>query len=589
MSIFSKVPVRKPKLTPHSFRHSVKTSTQFGFEMPTFLQKAVPGDIYYGNQAHKLDTAPLATKLMQEFRVKMETFFVPTRIMWKQFEEFFVEEENEIIHPYVNPNLFYNVLASSLNQFFDFADGVNVGVIAQAAVGPKSLWWSVYGNTLNKVSKNLDALRLYAYFFVMKEYYWDENLQDFFIDYFDVDRFKSVYQQAAGNMTTFFTTWFASWVYYHLTGEWGNISSKFEINATNVDTAKMYARGFVFRGYPKDYFVGSLPWKQKGNTVYIPSSQQSEIQFYIQNEHPSGEDIATAPTNLVKFQDNGDASVPGYKGVNPVASLFSDTTKNSYIRGVTAIGSGVTSIEDFRTAYEVQKWLEINARGGTRYKEQILAHFGIKTKDARLDRPEFMYGYTDVINQGDVFTTYQNENGDGVPGENITKLSAGGVSKAVGYHVTEHGYFLSLYTEYPKALYANGVIRQAMELDKFDYFWPEFEHLGEQEVYNCEVDGAHSNPDGVFGYVPRYAQYKCCPNRVMGEFVGDLKTFTLYRSFNSDAALNGRFIEIDPVYNDLNRCFNVVTSEWDKLYPEIFNNVILYRPMSYFGEPRLVL
>lgn len=610
MSLFSRVPAKRHKLTPHRLAHSVKFSTQFGFETPTLVQKAVPGDVFFGGIAQRLDTAALSTKLMQEMRIKEECFFVPTRIMWKQFEDFFVEEENSIVHPHVTWASLMSELESIFPLFFtaDFVTAPYSDSLMEffwrQLYGPKGLLYSVFGDIGSLAydsSHPIDCLPLYAYFFVMKEYYWDENLQDMFIDYFDPERFRDEYSGGSGDLSLFFVSWFVRWTYYCMSGEWfaSPPAKPFLINDDNVASFQFYSRGFVFRNYPKDYFTGSLPWKQKGNNVIIPSTVQSEIKFFIQNDHPSEDDISSGTLNFLKFQNTAQGQqLTGYKQVNPVASVVNEDNQNTYIKGLTAVGTGVTSIEDFRTAYEVQKWLETNARGGTRYKEQILAHFGIKTKDSRLDRPEFMFGYTDVVNHGDVYTTYQDEDGNGVPGEAVTKLTSGGASSRVGYRVSEHGYFLKLYCTYPKAIYNPGLNRQALEVDKFDYFWPEFEHLGEQEVYNCEIDNSSTTPLGVFGYVPRYAQYKFIPNKVMGEFAPQLvnsegpglPTFTLSRDFGENTpSLNGRFIMIDPVYNNLNRCFNVVSSRYDKLYPEVYNNILIYRPMSYFGTPRLVL
>lgn len=571
--------------------NSVKTSTEFGYEMPMRCEKIIPGDILRCQHAHRLDFAPLSTKLLQEFRVKSESFFVPTRILWKDFEEFFVAEDNSIIHPYFSVKSVYSQFAEALSLFFDFT-GVDADEIVKALQMPfsaKGLLRRLYGNLTPyvngdvKADLHLDALKLYAYYRILAEYYFDENLQQDFIELLSVDAFKEQYQQNSGDMSAWVSRMLYLPVYMNLVGTASFPSSSFSWQTEYL----YYLRGFCLRNYPKDYFTGALPWKQKGNTVMIPSSQEGEVRFYVQNDVSAPLDMS-GKTHFLRFQANANDPVfSGYKGVNPIATEVDDVTKNGYIRTMTAKGAGVTSIEDFRTAYELQIWLEKNARGGTRYKEQILSHFGIHTKDSRLDRPEFIMGTTDVIQHGDVFTTFQDEAGNGVPAESVTRLSGYGRSSTGLYKATEHGYYIELFCLFPKASYAQGVFRQGLELDKFDYFWPEFEHLGEQEVFQCEI-APSDDPMAVFGYVPRYAQYKCRQNEVDGDFAESLTTFTNYRDF-PNAALNGQFIQIDAVRNNLNRSFNVVNAKFDRIYIDYYVNLYTYRPMDYYGVPRLVL
>ena len=596
MSIFTKIPIKRPKLTLFQLNNSVKGTTQFGYEMPLRCEKVVPGDIANIQLAHRLDTAPLSTKLLQEFRNKTETFYVPTRILWKQFEEFFVAEDTSIIHPYFDTFqtfMHFRSLCSSL--FTNYNSGTVATTIQMAAFGPKSLLHSIYGfvypyTTRQDNSLRLDFLKIFAYYFVMREYYLDENLQEVYINALDPEILKANYEANAGDMS-----------YYMAFLLFLPLAMAYDIPIVdNIDydlkdktmpfvqsVHPYYLRGFMLRNYPKDYFTSALPWKQKGNIVMLPTSSQSEVQFYVQNDVVTSDGTQGA-NHLLRFQNNSAApAFAGYKGVNLIAHGMNNED-NGYIKTLTGIGHGVTSVEDFMTAYELQRWLEKNARGGTRYKEQILSHFGVKTKDSRLDRPEFICGTTDVINLSNVHTTFQDEEGSGVPGESVTVLNGYGRSKNVSYRVTEHGYIFTIACTFPKASYNQGVFRQGLELDKFDYFWPEFEHLGEQEILNCEL-APSSDPMLVFGYTPRYAQYKSRQNEVRGEFATDLLTFTDSRILPVGTALNSQFIQIDAVRNNLNRIFNVVNADYDKIYYDYYVNYNFLRPMSYFGQPRLVL
>lgn len=595
MSIFTKIPIKKPKLTLFQLNNSVKGTTQFGYEMPLRCEKVVPGDIANIQLAHRLDTAPLSTKLLQEFRNKTETFYVPTRILWKQFEEFFVAEDTSIIHPYFNTYTVQRRLANFYGSLFSNYQANNT-LILTSAFGPKSLLHHLFGYVYYYTSNqpdslNLDFLKIFAYFFVMREYYLDENLQEEYIEAIDPDVLKQQYEANAGDMSNYlaFLLELPIAMAYGIPFDLDTLTYDTKDYVMDFDSAvhPYYIRGFMLRNYPKDYFTSALPWKQKGNTVMLPTSSQSEVQFYVQNDVQTS-DLTTGPNHSLRFQNNN-ATPPfaGYKGVNLIAHGINNED-NGYIKTLTGIGQGVTSVEDFMTAYELQRWLEKNARGGTRYKEQILSHFGVKTKDSRLDRPEFICGTTDVINLSNVHTTYQDEEGNGVPGESITVLNGYGRSKNVSYRVTEHGYIFTIACTFPKASYNQGVFRQGLELDKFDYFWPEFEHLGEQEILNCEL-APSTEPMLVFGYTPRYAQYKSRQNEIRGEFATDLLTFTDSRILPEGTGLNSQFIQIDAIRNNLNRIFNVVNAQYDKIYYDYYVNYNFLRPMSYFGQPRLVL
>lgn len=597
MSIFNKVPVRRPKRTPHRLNNSVKFSTQFGFEVPTVCRKVIPGDILSWQHAHRIDFAPLSTKLLQEFRVKSESFFIPTRIMWKGFEEFFVEEENEIIHPFFTVTSLIDVLEDSYVSLFGALSDPITPLIDEKSL-LRSLYgrlYAIFNGTRIVTSAKFDVLRVFAYFRVFAEYYLDENLQKDLIDLLDVERFKRYYENNAGDMSSWLADTYVDIMSYHAFGmSYSDALSAGKIIKDNAAIMRFYLRGFLFRNYPKDYFTSALPWKQKGNTVMIPQLSGQDVNAFIQNE--DGVVYPTTPGFLngwLGVQQNSSQSPEtpdGYTHVTLSQGVIQDSdVTNQYIRLRTAAGAGVTSIEDFRTAYQLQQWLEKNARGGTRYKEQILSHFGIKTKDSRLDRPEFLLGTTDVIAHGDVFTTFQNEDGDGVPAESVTRLSGAGRSMNVTYKVFEHGYFINLFCLFPKASYNLGVYREALELDKFDYFWPEFQHLGEQEIFNSEVDIRHSVGSDTFGYTPRYAQYKCAMNDVFGDFSQSLLTFTDSRMWNEPLHLSAQFIRVDPLVNNLNRIFNVVTSDYDKIYVDFYNNLFMVRPMDYYGIPRLVL
>ena len=164
------------------------------------------------------------------------------------------------------------------------------------------------------------------------------------------------------------------------------------------------------------------------------------------------------------------------------------------------------SINDLRTAFKVQEWLELNARAGTRYSEQLRAHFGVISDDARLQRPEYIGGSSSPVVIGEVLQTSQT---DTTPlGEMGGRAISSGMGMTDAYYAKEHGWIIGVVSIMPEALYMQGLPRKLSRLDKFDYYFPMFAHLGEQAVKNKEIfySGNVVTNDETFGYQSRYAE-----------------------------------------------------------------------------------
>lgn len=633
MSIFSKIPVRKPKLTPHDLSDTIDFSTQFGRLTPLKMEKVVPGDIIPIGVRHQEQFAPLASKLYQDYRIKTESFFVPSRILWDDFGKFFVAEDNTYVHPYFTPaEVFQNFTALLCVKYPALRILQNDTSAVQTTkkllmykifwqlFGPSSCFHFLFGSCLGydetfgfptfsdnyddiiqfdksnyyyyldysqyfgdfpNIWKQFDALRWTAYYRVLCEYYIDENLQRDLMD-FVVDFPTPPSSYFIANINSRYVLQFLS----------APSNAIFATVRADIEANLNLFHGFFHRCWPKDYFAGALPFKQAGNAVDIPLSGNGmlELQLTDATSQLIADNTLLNNVNVVVATDQSGVQA-GYKRVylqyqNSDGGVNGAATTTEPLQANITVGGIHTTIEDFRTAYQLQEWLEKNARGGTRYKEQIFSHFGIRTKDSRLDRPEFIVGSTDSVNYGNVFTTFQNDGGEGVPAESITAISAGGRSRTGVYRVTEHGYIFTLHSIYPTAAYALGLFRQGFELDKFDYFWPEFQHLGEQEVFKCELNGKKG--DEVFGYQPRYAQYKTRMRQVHGDFVDSLPTFTSFRHVIG-ANLNPSFITIIPQFSNLDRVFNYLATDYDKIYCSVRIDSPALRPIDYYGVPRLFI
>jgi hypothetical protein len=319
------------------------------------------------------------------------------------------------------------------------------------------------------------------------------------------------------------------------------------------------------RAWEHDYFTASLPFAQKGPAVDIPlGSVSGEAEVYVNN--------ASAGTTLDGTPY--DISVDNNSSTLPIGA-------NQLFASADSMEVQPTTINELRRAFRLQEWLEKNARGGTRYIENILAHFGVKSSDARLQRPEYITGVKSPVVVSEVLQSGQS---DTTPQGN---MAGHGISVSSGrsgsYYCEEHGYIIGIMSVMPKTAYQQGIPRTFLKNDPLDYFWPSFAHIGEQEVQLQELYAYTANKEDTFGYVPRYAEYKYMPSRVAGDFRTTLDYWHLGRIFANEPALNEEFIQCTP--EDTSRIFAVEDPDVQKLYCHVLNKIKAVRPMPKFGTP----
>lgn len=344
-------------------------------------------------------------------------------------------------------------------------------------------------------------------------------------------------------------------------------------NATSADDARLFT--LRRRAYMHDYFTASLPFAQKGDSVEIPLGEITlNPDWEADGERPQFEDgFGNVPIGGLYSGDatNGPISVlpsDGPLAYNPDGSLRVDNT----------------SINDLRRAFRLQEFLEKNARGGTRYIENILTHFGVKSSDKRLQRPEYITGVKSPVVVSEVLNTTGET--AGLPQGNMAghAVSVQG-GKSGSYYCEEHGYIIGIMSVMPLTAYQQGIPKHYTKLEPLDYFWPSFANIGEQEVKNKELYAYSPTGDETFGYVPRYADYKFNNSRVAGDFRTSLDYWHLGRIFASQPALNKTFIECDPA--STKRIFAVTDPDADSLYCHIYHDIQAVRPMPVFGTPTI--
>lgn len=222
-------------------------------------------------------------------------------------------------------------------------------------------------------------------------------------------------------------------------------------------------------------------------------------------------------------------------------------------------------------------------RAGSRYVEQILSHFGVKSSDARLDRAEYLGGGKQRVTFSEVLQTAEGTNPVGTMAGHGYAL---GTSNRFQRSFEEHGFVIGIMSVLPKTAYQNGLDRMWSRADKFDYYWPEFANIGEQEVKNQEIfwSGLAGQTNGnTWGYQQRYAEYKYQNSTVHGDFKTNLNFWHMGRIFAALPPLNGTFVEADPT----NRVFAVTDPNIDKILVQIYNNVDAIRLMPYYSVPSI--
>lgn len=533
---FSQVPNVTIGRSKFNRSHVLKTTFDEGKLIPIFVDEVLPGDSFKLKVTTFTRMATPIFPVMDNLYLETFFFFVPMRLIWDNFQKFMGEQENP-------------------GDSTDYL--IPTRARASVEVGEISDYFGI--PTGSAISFNCLPHR--AYWLIWNEWFRDENLQDS----------APIYKGDAG------------YIWYK------DSSDSPTVNGFHwFDCAP--------RGKRYDYFTSCLPWPQKGPGVELPLTGNAPV--YGSEDYPTAFTISSASS--VTNPLIGSISVDRQSGYNNVT--FSGTSNyegNLRIKpkslspsvpsGVYADLSSVSAatINSLRQAFQLQRYYEKDARGGTRYIEKIKSHFGVTSPDARLQRPEYLGGHSDRININPVVQTSSTDSTS--PQGN---LSAFGVSGA-RYHgfsksFVEHGYIIGLANVRADLTYQQGLNRMWSRKTVLDFYWPSFAHLGEQAVLNKEIycQGT-SQDDEVFGYQERFGEYRYKPSMITGKFrstyAQSLDAWHFSQKFENLPTLSNQFIQDHP---PISRCL-AVPSEPHFLMDAFFN-LKCVRPMPLFGTPGLI-
>lgn len=530
---FSQVPNVTIGRSKFNRSHVLKTTFDEGKLIPIFVDEVLPGDSFKLKVTTFTRMATPIFPVMDNLYLETFFFFVPMRLIWDNFQKFMGEQENPgdstdyLIPTFVEPN------------------GAPIGGLADYFGIPTSL---------KGISYNILPFR--AYWLIWNEWFRDENLQD------SVPLVKN----DTGN------TW--------------DLDSDPNLAVNGFHWYECAPRGKRY-----DYFTSCLPWPMKGEAVDLPLSGNAPIYGDISapvsnpvyvpqfNKATYGspaylESIVNSSTHGVCLSSIRSTAPSGYNVVD--VPMYADLSNVSAV-----------TINSLRQAFQLQRYYEKDARGGTRYIEKIKSHFGVTSPDARLQRPEYLGGHSDRININPVVQTSSTDSTS--PQGN---LSAFGVSGA-RYHgfsksFVEHGYIIGLANVRADLTYQQGLNRMWSRKTVLDFYWPSFAHLGEQAVLNKEIFAqGNDKDDEVFGYQERYGEYRYKPSLITGKFRStyeqSLDAWHFSQKFENLPTLSNQFIQDHP---PISRCL-AVPSEPHFLMDAFFD-LKCVRPMPLFGTPGLI-
>lgn len=545
--------------------HDHKTTISAGHLYPILVDEVLPGDTFDLDLSALVRMSTPIHPVMDNCYLDTFFFFVPNRLIWDHWKEFMGESPED---PYLNP-IEYRVPAF-------ITGGAMPG--QEIVVPPKSLL-DYLGVPSNTFPEMFSQLPVRAYCKIWNEWFRDQNLQNAIsLDTGDSDL---VYAQIGyGN-------------------EYWDDNNKSDFDAYVINAAHGGDLAPVNKYH--DYFTSALKEPQKGDPVPIPlsgfapvyasdlinySMQGDDAATYTRMVNLNGQPVSGAVVLNQGRMGTAAAPDPDYESTVNFANLGADL---SNLAGV------YSTISDLRYAFQLQKFLEADNRGGTRYRELLRQHFNVVSPDASQQIPEFLGGKRIPINMSQVLQTSSTDSTSPQGNTAAYSLTSDKYS-AFTKSFTEHGWIIGVACVRTDHTYSQGIEKMWSRFDKFHFYFPEFANISEQPIYNREI--YNGNPvDGsdwqlaneIFGFQEPWAEYRYKPNRVSGEFRptydGSLDIWHYGDDYESQPFLSSEWIR--ETRANIDRTLAVSSDLADQFICDFYFNMHTTRVMPVYSIPGL--
>jgi hypothetical protein len=456
-------------------------SCDMGELVPCGLVEVLPGDTIQQATSALVRAAPLLAPVMHPVHVGIRHFFVPHRLIWEDFEKFITG----------GPDGMDTSAFPTLNLTWSAGTPpTGSGVVGGLA--------DYLGCPTGVNNLEVSALPFRGYALIWNEYFRDQDLQT-----------PLTIDVTSGPDTT-------------------------------TNTALQYVN------WEKDYFTSSRPWEQKGPSITLPLGSQAPVKgigFGTPATMQAGSSFREAPASGSGSTVFANAAITSGQGI-AVRASSANTASNRPDVYADLTGVSAITVNALREAMALQRFEEARARFGSRYTEYLM-YLGVRSSDARLQRPEYLGGGKQTLQFSEVLQTAEGNDPVGeLRGHGIAAMR----SNRYRRFFEEHGYVFSFMHVRPKTVYAQGIARTWNRRTREDFWQMELQHIGQQEVLNKEVYAQHASPDGVFGFQDRYDEYRRQENTIAGEFrTTELNYWHFARQFGSSPALNSDFVKCVPV------------------------------------------